>query len=235
MNTCKACIQCVFISRLLFCSCSNHVESYSKTILVCFAYSIDVLILHPKLRFWGHTPLRPNAKHFQHSQNFTTLRYEFMWLSELKRQKQLKLQAENQCVFISTLLFCSCSNHVESYSKTILVCFAYSIDVLILHPKLRFWGHTPLRPNAKHFQHSQNFTTLRYEFMWLSELKRQKQLKLQAENQCVFISTLLLYSCSNHVESYSKTILTGIENYCHVACKPLWQGNATRVLTWCTS
>ena len=105
---------------------------------------------------------------------------------------------------------------------------------LILHPKLRFWGHTPLRPNAKHFQHSQNFTTLRYEFMWLSELKRQKQLKLQAENQCVFISTLLFCSCSNHVESYSKTILTGIENYCHVACKPLWQGNATRVLTWCT-
>ena len=86
----KACIQCVFISTLLFYSCSNHVESYSKTILVCFAYSIDVLILHPKLRFWGHTPLRPNAKHFQHSQNFTTLRYEFMWLSELKRQKQLR-------------------------------------------------------------------------------------------------------------------------------------------------
>ena len=36
--------------------------------------------------------VRPNAKHFQHSQNFTTLRYEFMSISELKRQKQLKLQ-----------------------------------------------------------------------------------------------------------------------------------------------
>ena len=63
----KACIQCVFISTLLLYSCSNHVESYSKTILVCFAYSIDVLILHPKLRFLGHPSLRPNVKHFDHT------------------------------------------------------------------------------------------------------------------------------------------------------------------------
>ena len=36
----KACIQCVFISTLLFCSCSNHMECELQTILVCLAYRV---------------------------------------------------------------------------------------------------------------------------------------------------------------------------------------------------